>query len=179
MSIAEFNKFLSRQQKPEPIDPDFYPRQLREWRDYLQKLYDRVQGYLKSYIDAGSISLSYEDIELSEENLGSYTVKEANIQLGLNFIKLSPIGTLLIGTKGRVDIKGPRGIQRLILADRDSSNIKITVQIVDPNNPPPSTVPKIPNWEWKLVSSPPSTRPTFETLTQENFLNALMAVSNG
>ena len=40
-----------------------------------------------------------------------------------------PIGTLLIGTKGRIDMEGVKGRVQFILADKSSKGMKVNVSI--------------------------------------------------
>jgi hypothetical protein len=180
MSKKEFTEFISRQKPPvtkeeKPID---WAAQKEEWLKYLSDLYRMVESFLKEYTDSGKIALQYKNIELSEENIGRYTVQAMTLTFGTNRITLTPIGTLLIGTKGRVDMIGPKGPVRLILADKDSTGIRVTVRVLDANTPAVEEVTKPINWEWKVVVTN-APRMSYQKLTQETFFNAIMEVSNG
>jgi hypothetical protein len=80
-----------------------------------------------------TIKLETNPIEIYEEALGSYKSQELKITIGNNVAKLTPIGTILIGTIGRADLTGKRGTVKFILADKESSGIKITVKENDPS----------------------------------------------
>jgi len=137
MSKKEFAEFISRQRPPvakdeKPID---WATEKEDWLKYLSDLYRMVESFLKEFIDSGQIALEYKNIELSEENIGRYTARAMTLAFGTNRITLAPIGTLLIGTRGRVDMTGPKGTVRLMLADKDSAGLKITVRVRDANTP--------------------------------------------
>ena len=102
------------------------------------------------------------------------------LKIGGQEIVLTPVGTLLIGSKGRVDVIGPAGRTRLILVDREASapTIKVSVHIGGkPQAAAKEPLHKKINWAWKIVTTPPAVR--FLELTQESFFRALMEIANG
>ncbi len=93
---------------------------------------------------------------------------------------MKPIGTLLIGTRGRVDVIGPSGQTRFLLVNKDASrpNIRITGVVRGQQIVPRPEEPQMPvTWTWKIATSPP--RIEYIELTQESLFRALMEVSNG
>ena len=180
MSKKNFAEFISRQNPPimEDERPVDWTVQKNEWLQYLSDLYQMVESFLKEYVENKQIAIEYKNIELEEENIGRYTVKTLTLLFGANKITLTPIGTLLIGTKGRVDMTGPRGTVRLLLADKDSAGLKIIVR--SGNAPLVEEVPKPINWEWKIaVMNAPGRMISYQKLTQETFFDAIMDLSNG
>ncbi|HZK91834.1 MAG TPA: hypothetical protein VFC56_16960 [Stellaceae bacterium] len=183
MSKKEFSEFISRQKPPVEEQPIDWRLEKEEWLRYLDDLYKLIENFLKEYTDRGQITVTYSDIELIEENIGRYTARAMMLAFGTNRLTLTPIGTLLIGTKGRVDLSGPKGTVRLILADKNSTGIKIVVRShvlghgdMAAESPAPEEMRK-PDWEWKVVvTNAPQLR--YQSLTQEAFFDALMEVSN-
>lgn len=94
-------------------------------------------------------------------------------------VKLEPIGTNLIGAKGRVDLIGKNGTIRFVLVNKNSSGPKIKVNIWIEGEEPPKQeeVSKILEWEWKISTPPP--RIKYIEFNQETFLSALMEVVGG
>jgi hypothetical protein len=187
-----FRRFRKRQQPlsaatdNSAAEPTDWNRERDEWLASLNALYERISAFLKEYVDGGSIKCDFKDVPLNEENIGAYSAKEMIIHIGRQEITLTPIGTLLIGSKGRVDVVGSAGRSRLVLIDKDatsaSSLIKITIvdPNVDPKHPPKPAgkgVKKNIEWTWKIVSSPPAMK--FIELNKESFFQVLMEVSNG
>ena len=94
-------------------------------------------------------------------------------------ITLEPIGTLLIGTKGRIDLEGARGRVQFILADKDSTGVKVNVSVSNrgqPEKKPEDT--KTPDWTWKIVLREPR-KISYAEFNEDNFFDALMEVVNG
>ena len=171
---------MKRQQQAahEPID---WARERNEWlKEQLDELYEMIKSFLKDYITSGAIDLRYQEVPLNEENIGSYIARKMTIKIGPHEITLEPIGTLLIGAKGRVDVVGPAGQTRFVLVNKDASRPRIiTTMIVNgrpydsaTNEPSKSIV-----WAWKNATAPP--RIEYIELTQESLYRALMEVVNG
>lgn len=178
---SEFEGFVKRQQRLASENKEIDWRQQRhEWLTHLRKLYAAIESFLEEYIKDQRITLRYREVELNEENIGSYIASQMILTIGRQEIVLKPVGTLLIGAKGRVDIIGPAGRTRLMLVDSEASEptVRVTVSIrgktdLPPEEPPPKTI----RWAWKIVTSPPAIR--FLELTQESFLRAVIEVANG
>ena len=131
-------------------------------------------------IKTGEIKVHYRDIELNEENIGSYSARQMILKIGRQEITMTPVGTLIIGAKGRVEVVGPAGRTRLLLVDGKASRptIKVTVSIRGKPEPPAvAAAPKVIKWAWKIATSPPTIQ--YLELTQESLFQALMEVANG
>ena len=176
----QFSEFVKRQQRQVAVDNAIdWNKQRDEWLDYLQQLYNNIKEYLASYIDGGEITLRESTTEINEENIGVYSAKKLTILIGVQEITLTPIGTLMIGSKGRVDVEGSAGKSRLVLIDKDVTDARsmfsVSVRVINPDDPPEPSEPRPPKrieWAWKIVSSPPSLK--FVELYKDSFFVMLM-----
>uniref|UniRef100_Q07QK4 Uncharacterized protein n=1 Tax=Rhodopseudomonas palustris (strain BisA53) TaxID=316055 RepID=Q07QK4_RHOP5 len=169
----DFDAFVRRQQEiaaeaaaedQTPFDP---AKELKEWLDRLAALFSQIDEFLKEYVTIGSIKTERGEIKIAEEFSGPYIAPKMTIRIGLEEIKLVPIGTMLIGSKGRVDIVGRAGSSRLVLVNKRGSR--------------PSPAPKKPadepvEWVWKIASRPPVM--TLVDFNKETFFQILLEVSN-
>jgi hypothetical protein len=180
-NIVDFDAFVKRQQtgsnEEEGVD---WGKERDEWLGYLKELYHQTELFLKEYTKTGEIKLTYRKIELNEENIGSYNAHQAILKIGRQEITMTPVGTLLIGAKGRVEVVGPAGRARLVLVDSEASRprIKVNVSIGRKSEPTAAeAAPKKIKWAWKIATSPPSVR--YIELSQESLFRMLMEVANG
>lgn len=175
---TDFDTFVKRQQPSrEPLD---WAKIRDEWLRHLNELYDQIEAFLAKYIKKGEIKLNYDDITLTEEDIGSYGAREMILKIGRQEIRLTPIGTRLIGIKGRVDVKGPAGRTRFLLVNSEESGptIKVTVNYSGKAEPrAEEDGPKRIKWAWKIATSPPTIQ--YIELTPESLFQALMEVANG
>ncbi len=182
-----FKDFVQRQQQPRSGDEAIdWSKERDDWLDHLAQLYARIAEYLDEYIKGGTIKLHYATIELNEENIGAYEAKRLVIAIGAQEIVFTPVGTLLIGSKGRVDVEGSAGKSRLVLIDKNVTDprqmIRVTVTAIPARGSPkpspmPASSPKEIEWAWKIVSRPPAMQ--FTQLNKETLFEMLMEVSNG
>jgi hypothetical protein len=181
MSKKEFENFLSNTKENE-LPKDWYITQKKEWLDYLKKLYQLFESALQEYIEKKNLAVKYQDIRITEEGIGSYMAPSMNIEFGGLKVTLKPIGTLLIGSKGRVDMTGKGGTVRIILVDSKKKGltdfIKITVR--EAGKPQLKEIAKpaeqVINWEWRFISTQPSS--LFVPVNQETIFTSIMALAN-
>jgi hypothetical protein len=176
MGKKEFEALLSKHETIKSESQIDWNIQKEEWLGFLQSFYVSVEKWLKPYVDQDKLQFNYVNINLTEENIGTYDVKSMHILFSEQLIKLEPIGTLLIGTKGRIDMEGARGSVQFILVDKESKGVKVNVYMG--GIPQTKEEPKEPDWTWKIVLRE-SRRIAYDEFSEDNFFNALMEVING
>jgi hypothetical protein len=168
IDVSDFDRFVKSQQ-PSPMEEAFnWQEQRDEWITHLNDLYDKIQKYLERYISSKEIKLEFTQINLNEVDIGSYIVPQMTLVIGRKKIVFNPIGTMLVGAKGRVDVVGPAGKTRLVLVDSDAVGPRAAVR------PTTGHAAKL---VWKIVTPPPSIG--YIELTQDSFFQAVMEVANG
>ncbi len=176
MENEKFEEFVQRQH--EPLHSGDWNKERNEWLRCLNDLYSHIRSFLSKYKE---IRTEYRPIRLEEEYIGSYTAKQMILKIGRQTVHLVPIGTVLIGSKGRVDAVGRMGRIQILLVDSRAKSpldlVRVDVSIGD--KPPAATKEVSENiqWEWKIVSRPPERR--FEDLKPETFYKLLMDVAGG
>jgi len=179
MVAKDFSEFVASQQGPDTDVGIDWTEVRDEWLKNLDSLHKKVAGFLGEYIANGSISYSFAQVKLAEENLGEYLAKRMDIKIGRQRVSLVPVGTLLIGSKGRVDVEGSAGKALILLLDEKARSAAdlITVRVTVGKVSPPPTATKGPtSWAWKLVTNGPQKK--FVDLEKESFLSLLMEIAN-
>ena len=138
MANKNFDEFLERQASHTQSTKIDWAAELNEWIKYLNGFYETIESYLKPYVDEGKIEISYGKKKIFEESIGEYEAQTVTISLGANKLKLNPIGTNLIGAKGRIDLIGPNGKIRFVLVDSAASAPRISVRVYKNGEKPPS-----------------------------------------
>jgi hypothetical protein len=178
---AAFDEFVKSQQEPARSKVN-WAKERDEWLKRLGELNERIRGYLGEYISSGQIQIESHPIELTEENIGTYMVEQITLKIGRKLVRFQPVGTLLIGSKGRVDVIGPRGTAVPLLlvngkATRASDMVRVYVGLGGKPPVVPKQEPGDIKWEWKMITRPPERR--FVEITQETFFQMIMEVANG
>ena len=180
MGTADFDAFVRREHAAAAGSKLNWAKDRDEWLGYLDNLYETTESFLSEYIKKGDITIDYREIDLNEENIGAYKARQMILRVGRQEIRMTPVGTLLIGTKGRVDVVGRAGRTRLVLVNSKSSGpkAKVNISIAGTSGPTaPSPAPQEIHWAWKIATSPPTVR--YIELTRDSLLQALMEVANG
>lgn len=183
MEKKDFESFLNKESEKEKKTIN-WEEKLTRWKSFIDSLYENINNWLADYVKTGKIIIETHDIEIYEEAIGKYTVQAITVKIGDNIVEINPIGTILIGTIGRVDIVGKVGTQKIILADKNASSPKIEVNVFTSEverKQHDEKLKKLANtpvdWEWKLTSNPPRIR--YTELNQKSFFECLMNVING
>ncbi|MCP4347995.1 MAG: hypothetical protein GY795_21025 [Desulfobacterales bacterium] len=144
-----------------------------EWLENLNKLYENIKSWLEEF----DIRINYSDIELNEESLGIYNAKKMIIAISDEQILIEPVGTRIIGAKGRVDMKGKSGKITILLVPEESKgpSIKASVSVGDEKEEKKISIPK--KWAWKLATRPPAMK--YIELDGDSFSDALLEAIGG
>jgi hypothetical protein len=147
--------------------------QIQKWNQEIQKLYTQVEQWLKSSIQKKYVTVEKKPIVLEEENLGKYNVESLEIHIGKGKIIFEPIGMLIIGARGRIDVTGPYGRKEmlLLLGDNETPGVRVTIHIPGQTSetikeeisPPPKEL------IWKLAIKNPNLKvvPLSESIFEE------------
>lgn len=183
MSKKDFDEFLLLEEKKKKPTVDWDMKK-EKWIKYIELLYMHIEEWLDEYIVAKKVSIEFDNINIYEEALGTYTVKELIINIGKKIAKITPVGTILIGTPGRADLSGIAGKVKFILADKNAIGPKIEgnefLSVKELNQGNKKIVRKQSNdlnLIWKITSNPPNIQ--YTELNQDTFLQCLMEVING
>jgi hypothetical protein len=176
METKDFERFVASQQGDAGID---WAEVRDEWLRALNSLHGKILGFLREYIKAGTISYGFTEIELNEPDIGIYLAKRMDIKIGRQSVSLVPLGTMLIGCKGRVDAQGPAGHAQILLVNEKVSRaadlIKVTVSVG--GKVPHSTRERKPaSWAWKILTTTVERR--FVDLDKDSFFALLMEIAN-
>ncbi len=180
MSNQEFQHFIKRAVTSGRRDQIDWEAKKQQWLRALDRLYDKIQGFLRPYIDSKQVQFVFRNVEINEELIGTYTARAATLIIGANRIELRPIGTNLIAVKGRVDMDGPLGTIKFVLAPQTASGPAIQTTIGTRSQPTPTPASSAPTedseWEWKIATSAPGIR--YLPLSQDAFFDAVMSITN-
>ncbi len=182
MNAEDFSKFVEDQQQTAEESNVDWTKVRDAWLGELDSLHRRIVDYLRAYIDDGSISLRFTEVMLTEENIGRYLAKRMDIKIGRQLVYLEPIGTLLIGSKGRVDAVGSAGRAQLVLVNArarsaaDLIAVRVTVAGKGSATVAPRPAKQAISWTWKIVTN--TSPKKFVDLEKKPFLAMLMEIAN-
>ena len=174
MADISFDEFVNQQvAKAKPSTDCIQERD--NWIHHLDKFYQLVKGFLRKYIEQDKVHIAWTTKQINEEYIGTYEVASLEVLIGAVKVHFDPIGTNLIGAKGRVDMHGPHGTVKFVLVPKTASVVRVIVQefpIAVADDP----IPPVEEWTWKILTQPPNIK--YIELEEEAFLSAIMEVAN-
>lgn len=180
MGKVDFDEYIKKQTTSTETEIEIdWDREKEEWLSYLQEFYGLIECFVKEYREEGVISFTYLDKTINEKNIGEYTVRKMIMKIKNDEVVFDPIGTSVIGAKGRVDMNGCAGTVRFVLVNEHMfhTEIKSTIQTKETfqsaNNVHEANDAE---WSWKIASPPPSLQ--FIDMNEDSFFDALMEIIN-
>ena len=120
MSFQEFleNKKIELQ-NPKTKRVDWELRK-KEFKDSVVSLYNKVDEIIVANLKAAGyvVETHKEEIRISEDYVGAYNINDYKLHTEQFDISFNPIGVVVIGAKGRVDMSLPRGRVKLVLSEK-------------------------------------------------------------
>jgi len=180
MTDKSFLEFVERKtsqaQSEKAID---WNKRKSDWLQELDDLYMQMEKHLESY----NIEIRRNPITLEEEYLGSYNAQKLTFAIGHDKIEVKPIGTQLIGARGRVDLSGPRATLKIVLLGKGGSTLNIQIAdhaaASDESSHPISMVRgDVEDAGWYIATTPPP-KSTVVQFNEDSFQDAIMEVSSG
>jgi len=178
MRKKDFETFLEKQASEDKRNKTIdWTKETQDWLGQIDEFYRTVLGWLKEYVDEGRIQILFDPTTLNEEYIGSYETQRLLLRMASHEVVFAPIGTLLVGARGRIDMTGIAGTVRFVLVDKEMAGMSITVrESTDKDAQGTGKDKKQINWMWKISTPPPSIN--LIELNAESFFDSLLQIMN-
>ena len=120
--VDTFEEFLKKKKKENGKKIDWDNRK-KLWLKSLEILFNDIDKWLSPHIKKGEVEILKSTITIREEHIGEYETQKIQINIGNGFIYVKPVGTIVLGAYGRVDLYGTKGDRILILEDWENMEI--------------------------------------------------------
>ena len=90
---------------------------IEKWKSEINNLYKIIKEWLNPFSE--TINTQTVDFIITEEMTGSYGVDALILKIGKEEIILEPRGTYMLGSSGRIDIRGKNNTYILALTELD------------------------------------------------------------
>lgn len=182
MGKSKFEEFLSKQDSEE-VQIDWNTKK-EFFLNKVGEFYDQLDQFLAPYKE--QISIIDEEDTINEEKLGTYSVIKRVLTIKNKKITFTPIGTILIGAWGRIDMESQHGVVKIVLVPDNSSAPKIETAILttdtdkkecEEKQKKSAELNRQADKVWKIATPPPNIH--YINLTEETFFDTLMGIIDG
>ena len=178
MAEQDFSDFVKRKTAQVQDEVDWAKRRA-DWLRELDGLYSSMERHLRPYTEAHEIEIDRTPIQLMEDHLGTYDADKLTFRIGRDRIVAKPIGTLLIGARGRVDLSGPRKTLKIVLLDKGGPVLTTKVEhgSVTEESSRSMVRGNVEEAGWYIETTPPNS--VVVAFGEDSFRDAIMEVSGG
>lgn len=159
----------------------FNPQErIDRYRQRVEELYNLItDNWLRENVNAGLITINRQPVTIREERLGEYNIDSLIINIDRNKILLKPYGTILIGTRGRIDISCRMRNGMFILTGENVTSPRAHIVVTTNGEKPRKNkeAEKAGKEVWKYVNR--SGMMQYVSLDKKTFQQILMALMNG
>lgn len=119
-----FDEFLKSKQEEAQNKPVFDKKErIEQFRKNVEYFYRKLrEEWLGRFYE--QMSPRFEDVTIHEEMLGDYPIRSLILTIGSDVVRFKPIGTILIGTSGRIDIICNARRGKFILTGEKARNVR-------------------------------------------------------
>lgn len=119
--LDSFKEFLIKKKQEEEQKKVNWKERKTIWIGSITKLYNSISSWLQPFVDDELLKVKKDiTLNITEEYIGHYSINRYDIYLGNDIISLTPKGTLIFGSYGRIDMSGPKGEIMLIEPEWDN-----------------------------------------------------------
>jgi len=111
--------FLRQKKKQQPLI-DWNPKK-QKWLLSVNELYSAIESWLDNLIKENIVKISYDNLTLDEYYVAPYVIRQMNILVGYEQVRLEPKGMIVVNAVGRIDMIGDDGTLKLLLMQNDDS----------------------------------------------------------
>ena len=185
MSKTAFKEFIEKEKAIDAENRSFdWEGKKQAYLRYLDKFFADVEKYLHEYITSKTLRIEKNVTTIEEEYIDKYEVPTWRIYLYSKHVDLVPVGTNIVGSPGRVDLRGVIKSVRFILADKKEKSPQSFAGISWAPMDKERVREKAEEWMqrkrhyvWKIITDPPDIE--YIELDEDNFLSALQEVIDG
>lgn len=179
MSLKNLEEFLNNKKKDTEVKINW--EEVKEkWLKEIDNFYTQVQSWLKEYETKNLLKIDFEEVTKLEEHIGEYKARKMRINISNESVFFDPVGALIIGARGRIDMIGKCGRIKLLLVGKNSSSPRIIVNMHMENKLQDSKNDADTKEElevcWKIATPPPGIK--YIELNADSFSDALLEVIN-
>ena len=121
--MSNLTEFLRTKQQQERAEGSSLEKRKEEWLGSLTKLFIQIKTWLAEPVSQDLIEITEESFELDEYKIGSYKAPRLVLHAGHDSVSIEPVGTIIMGAKGRVDVKASGNSFKIILTDKNEWGI--------------------------------------------------------
>ena len=185
MSKTAFKEFIEKEKAIDAENRSFdWEGKKQAYLRYLDKFFADVEKYLHEYITSKTLRIEKNVTTIEEEYIDKYEVPTWRIYLYSKHVDLVPVGTNIVGSPGRVDLRGVIKSVRFILADKKEKSPQVFVGIswapIDKKQMQKNGeewIRRKRDYVWKIITDPPDIR--FLDFNEDRFLSLLQEVLDG
>lgn len=109
IAITDFEDFLKSQNRDHNQE-----QRKSDWLKGVSGVYEKIESWISKYKKEDLIQTNYASARIDESLIGQYETQKLTLIIGNKIIEIVPIGTYILGSYGRIDIRGSKGTYHLI-----------------------------------------------------------------
>ncbi|QAT40531.1 hypothetical protein [Clostridium sp. JN-9] len=123
--ISDLNDFLQKKLEEKTKKEFNAEEEKKKWINSVNEIVSNIKSWLDEPVKNKLVEVTDEEIEINEELLGKYKIKSLIIRSLWDTIYIRPIGRMILGAVGRIDILSTKGKYSILLTIDNGWIVKV------------------------------------------------------
>lgn len=123
--MSDLNDFLQKKLEEKTKKEFNAEEEKKKWINSVNEILSNIKSWLDEPVKNKLVEVTDEEIEINEELLGKYKIKSLIIRSLWDTIYIRPIGRMILGAIGRIDILSTKGKYSILLTIDNGWIVKV------------------------------------------------------
>lgn len=113
--MSDLNDFLKKKLNEKTKTEFNADEEKKKWINSVNEIFSNIRIWVEEPIKNNLVEIIDEEVEINEERLGKYKISSLAIRSLWDTVYIRPIGRMILGAIGRVDILSTKGKYSILL----------------------------------------------------------------
>lgn len=113
--MSDLNDFLKKKLNEKTKTEFNAEEEKKKWINSVNEIFSNIRIWVEEPIKNNLVEIIDEEVEINEERLGKYKISSLAIRSLWDTVYIRPIGRMILGAIGRVDILSTKGKYSILL----------------------------------------------------------------
>lgn len=123
--MSDLNDFLQKKLEEKTKSEFNAQEEKKKWINRVDEIFSNIKKWIDEPVKNNLVEVTEQEIEINEERLGKYKISSLVIRSLWDTVYITPIGRMILGAIGRIDILSTKGKYSILLTIDNGWVVKV------------------------------------------------------